>query len=127
MTATEQIDLNRLAALVRSRRGDKGLRAATEEIGGISAPTLSRIEQGNMPDLDTFARICNWLSIRPDAFFLKATDGKCSVSGEMMNSSKPPEKIEAFLRADRTLPPETIDALGRMIRLAYEHANKNGF
>lgn len=37
-----------------------GLREFGEQIG-ISAATLSRIERGNVPDVETFFKICKWL------------------------------------------------------------------
>ena len=52
------VDTAKLSAMVRAKRGSMGLRAAAEEIGDISASTLSRIEQGRIPDLDTFFRLC---------------------------------------------------------------------
>jgi hypothetical protein len=35
-----------------------------------------------------------------------------------------PQAIEAHLRADRILPPKTINALSEMIRLAYQAASE---
>ena len=32
---------------------------------GTSAPTLSRIESGKMPDLQTFGKLCRWLGLDP--------------------------------------------------------------
>lgn len=68
MPTPSQVNLAKLSATLRTKRGDKGLRAVAEEIGGVSASTLSRIEQGNVPDLDTFMKICRWLGVPPDEF-----------------------------------------------------------
>ena len=35
-----------LATMLKDKRGNKGLRAIAQEIGGVSFATLSRIEQG---------------------------------------------------------------------------------
>ena len=43
-----------LATMLKDKRGNKGLRAISQEIGGVSFATLSRIEQGKIPDVDTF-------------------------------------------------------------------------
>lgn len=59
--------LSELAPLVRERRGVLGVRAAAAE-AGISSATFSRIENGQMPDLETFAKVCRWLDVDPSDF-----------------------------------------------------------
>ena len=122
MSSTSEIDLDHFSAVVKAKRGGKGLRLTADEIGGISAPTLSRIEQGNMPDLDTFVRICRWLDKSPNSFVLNDAGQSESIIGAQGSASDPPQKIEAYLRAEKTLPPETIQALSSMVKLAYRAA-----
>lgn len=102
--------------MVKTKRAGRGLRTVADEIGGVSASTLSRIEQGNVPDLETFMRICHWLAVSADDFRPQKAEGKIAESPETA------EVIEAHLRADRTLPPEAVDALSQMIRFAYKAA-----
>lgn len=113
MKKPAQIDLERFSAEVKTKRGKQGLREVATEIGGVSAPTLSRIEQGNVPDLDTYIVICKWLGKSPKEFTIGETKEE---------EGSVPKIIEARLRADKTLPKETVDALSRMIELAYEAA-----
>lgn len=108
--------------MLRTKRGERGLRGIAEEIGGVSASTLSRIEQGNVPDLETFARICKWLGAPPSEFMSDAKESK-SAGGAIAQESTP-DIIETHLRADRVLPLETINALSEMIRVAYRAANE---
>jgi transcriptional regulator with XRE-family HTH domain len=116
------IDLPKLAAHLRTKRGDRALRATAEEIGNVSASTLSRIEQGSAPDLPTFMRICAWLATSPGEF-AEATDG---LKRKMASSELPlPESIEAQLRQDRVLPKPTVDAISEMIRVAYRAADSD--
>ena len=56
--------LLRLGALLRERRGGRGIREVAQEIG-VSPATLTRIEAGRLPDLLTFRKICAWLRINP--------------------------------------------------------------
>lgn len=112
------VDTARLAAMVRARRGTMGLRAAAAEIGEVSPSTLSRIEQGRMPDLETFFRLCRWLGVSADT--LAAEEPTKNASGR---PSSVAEQVEVYLRADQTLPPETVNALVRMVQLAYEAAD----
>lgn len=106
------IDTGKFAEMIKSKRGSTGLRQLSTEIG-ISPSTLSRVEQGNLPDIDTYMRLCKWLEVSPNFF----TDNI-----EMDSNSK--RGIIAHLRADKTLPNETAEALIQMINLAYESAQK---
>ena len=58
------ISLNILVDKIKKKRGAVGIRQTADEIG-ISAATLSRVERGNLPDLETFKRICKWVEIDP--------------------------------------------------------------
>lgn len=53
-----------LALSIKEKRGDRGLREVANEIG-ISHATLSRIENGKLPDIETFKKICEWLNVDP--------------------------------------------------------------
>lgn len=117
-----EINIESFAARIREMRGNRGLREVAQEIGEISASTLSRIENGNIPDLDTFIRICRWLDVSPDMFIIGETNVHASQIDSEPQSKK--TQIKAHLRADRTLDPKTAEALVRMIELAYEQAER---
>lgn len=97
--------------MLKSKRGEKGLRAIAQEIGGVSASTLSRIEQGKVPDVDTFIKICSWLGVSTEEF--------SSEESNISNKISSKDLILSQLRADRTLSQKTIEALAEMINLAY--------
>lgn len=121
MPESEEIDLKKLAVLVSKKRAGRPLREVAEEIGGVSAPTLSRIEKGNLPDIDTFMRLCRWLRVSPEDF--QSKHAKTTVEADITS----PERICAFLRADRTLPPETSKALATLIEVAYKGLSSGTF
>ena len=56
-----------LGKLLARRRGNMGVRAAAKEIG-ISPSTLSRIEKGHVPDVNTLKKICNWIGEETSKF-----------------------------------------------------------
>ena len=118
MNKSSTLNSEKFAAAVRTRRGENGLRTAAKEIGGVSAPTLSRIEQGGVPDLDTFLRLCHWLQEAPSDFMAESTS---------QDPVATPRLIEAHLRADRVLEPKVIDAISRMVELAYTAAKEGKF
>lgn len=99
-----------LAGMLKSKRGKKGLRAVAEEMGDVSAPTLSRIEQGKVPDVDTFIKICKWLDVSTETFIIGSKD-----SSPISNK----EQVVAHLRAERELSTDTVNMLIKMIDLAY--------
>jgi transcriptional regulator with XRE-family HTH domain len=111
---TSEIDLPKFAGLLARKRAGRTLRVLAGEIGEVSASTLSRIEKGNVPDLDTFVRICRWLGCSPQDF-LSNTSHPLPPHGGSTH-----DVVCAHLRADRTLPPETAKALVTMIQLAYK-------
>jgi transcriptional regulator with XRE-family HTH domain len=100
-----------LASMLKSRRGKKGLRDTAEEIGGISSATLSRVEQGNLPDVETFIRLCNWLDVTTDTFISGQNQEKREVSEK--------EKIVFQLRSSKELDADTINAMIHMVDMAF--------
>lgn len=47
-----------------------------EEVSGIGYATLSRCENGGIPDLITYARLCQWASLDLKAFFVEEKSKK---------------------------------------------------
>ncbi|AYQ30981.1 helix-turn-helix domain-containing protein [Runella sp. SP2] len=109
MSTTLNTDL--LATMLRARRGKNGLRTVAEEIGDVSVATLSRIEQGKIPDVDTFIKICLWLEVPTDTFVMR--------NEEVAESNTTQQTIVAHLRADRELDAETMQMLVKLVNLAY--------
>jgi transcriptional regulator with XRE-family HTH domain len=107
------VDIEQLSAMVRAKRGDAGLRQTAEEIGSISPSTLSRVENGKLPDMDTFLRLCDWLVVDPGQFLRNTNETE-------EPQMKTAEIVEAHLRADKELNPETAEALATMVKAAYK-------
>jgi len=105
------IDTRKLSDMIRSKREGKGLREVAKEIGDVSPSTLSRVEQGNLPDIETYVKLCRWLEVSTEFFTENA-----ETSSE--------KKIVAHLRADKALSKETSEALIKMIKLAYQAHDK---
>ena len=100
-----RITLENLGTIVREKRGSRGLRETAAEVG-TSAPTLSRIESGKMPDLQTFGRLCRWLGVNP---------GSILGVSEFSRETEAPSIATAHLKADREVAPETARALANAI------------
>ena len=100
-----KLTLQNLGTLVREKRGGHGLREVAAKIG-TSAATLSRIESGKMPDLQTFGKLCRWLEVDPASLL--------GVSPESNNRQQPGVAV-AHLRARREIAPGTARALANAI------------
>ncbi|MBI1183587.1 helix-turn-helix domain-containing protein [bacterium] len=108
------IDIDKLAEMIRQKRNNRNLRETAAEIGDISISTLSRVEQGRVPDINTFFTLCTWLRVNPNDF------------SNMKVGDSPKEQILYHLRADNTLPPNVNEALVAMIELAYKNSETLG-
>ena len=90
---------------VATARGGRGIREVAREIG-VSPATLSRVERGFMPDLETFGMICQWVKVDP-----------AEVLGITEIMLKRPTAAVHF-RKDQALHPTTAQALAQMILAA---------
>jgi len=59
----------KLGKIVMERRGEEGIREFAKKLG-ISPATLSRVENGKLPDLETFSKICDKLGLDPSEILL---------------------------------------------------------
>ena len=93
------MDIAALAQDITMKRGTVGVRAAARD-AGISPATLSRIENGHVPDLETFEKICQWLGKDPSRFLATPPAGAVAA---------------VQFRKKGTVKKETADALGSLI------------
>jgi transcriptional regulator with XRE-family HTH domain len=106
-----------LASMLKSKRGKKGLRDTATEIGEISSATLSRVEQGNLPDVETFIRLCKWLGVSTDTF----------ITGEKIEQTELSEKDKLVyqLRSSQELDAATISAMITMVDMAFTKSKRD--
>lgn len=100
-----KLSLESLGELVADKRGEHGIRATAERIG-ISPATLSRIENGHLPDLINFRKLCKWLDV--DSNTLLGFDS---------DAARRPIAAVHF-RKQQTMSFETASALAEMILAA---------
>jgi transcriptional regulator with XRE-family HTH domain len=106
--------------------------------------TLSRVEGGSQPDLATFLRLCDWLRVPPEEFFVRGarreTDTLEAVTRHLVTDpaldqdaaqriarvvrdmyaalakkQAPPPAIACHLRAASVLRPGVADRLGALL------------
>ena len=118
-----------LGRAIRRKREELGLslRDVADETG-VSASTLSRIENGTgKPDADNIARLTGWLDMPMERVMgaRKSEDGAESAVVYFPHEATP-DIVEAHLRADRNLTPETAKALSELFRVAYQQFSAPG-
>src|ERR1700756_4250680 len=93
---------------------------------GVSASTLSRIENGTgKPDADNIARLTTWLNVPMERILSGRQSHAESSKAVVYYPQEPtPEIVEAHLRADRNLTPETAAALSELFRVAYNQFSR---
>lgn len=102
-----KLSLTSIGPLLQRKRSKRGIREVAAEIG-ISPATLSRVENGKVPDLNTFTKICQWLDINPNDILGHRVDAR---TGRQTES----KTVFANFRADKELKSETVKALAEMI------------
>jgi len=120
-----------LGRAIKRKREELGLslRDVADETG-VSASTLSRIENGTgKPDADNIARLTGWLNMPME----RVMSGRANADGTdpaapvvYFPQEAMPDIVEAHLRADRNLTPETAKALSELFRVAYAQFSHPG-
>jgi transcriptional regulator with XRE-family HTH domain len=101
-----KLTVHSLGPKVAEKRSHRGIREVAKEIG-ISPATLSRIERGYLPDLETFSKVCRWLQVDP---------------GEVLGVTQPrasTPKVAVHFRKAAALAPRTAQALAQMVLAAH--------
>lgn len=96
-----------LADRLRQQRLGKGVREVAKEVG-VSPATLSRVENGKIPDLETFGKLCSWLGDDP-SIYLGLQPAQSGIS-----------RAQVHFKKESAIKPETAQALSEMIMLAQQ-------
>ena len=117
-----------LGRAIKRRREELGLSLRdVADKTQVSASTLSRIENGTgKPDADNIARLTTWLDMPVDRVMKKQGAEESVEPVIYYPHEATPEIVEAHLRADKNLTPETAKALSELFRVAYQQFKKPG-
>jgi transcriptional regulator with XRE-family HTH domain len=116
-----------LGRAIKRRREELGISLRdVADLTDVSASTLSRIENGTgKPDADNIARLTSWLDMPVDRVMKKQGTSENVEAVVYYPHEATPEIVEAHLRADKNLTPETAKALSELFRVAYGQFSKN--
>ncbi|MGH9901755.1 MAG: helix-turn-helix domain-containing protein [Pyrinomonadaceae bacterium] len=128
-SAKSLVNTVELGRAIRRKREEAGLslRDVADETG-VSASTLSRIENGTgKPDADNIARLTAWLNVPMERIMGgRQLDGDENKPVVYFPQEAMPDIVEAHLRADRNLTPDTAKALSELFRVAYAQFSHPG-
>lgn len=119
---SSMIDTAELGRAIKRKRLENGmsLRDVANETK-VSASTLSRIENGTgKPDADHIAVLTKWLDMPVERVLSVKSDDQEKSPVIFFQDEPIPNIVEAHLRADPNLDPETAKALGELFRVAYK-------
>lgn len=116
---TTVVDVDRLGAVLASRIEADGLswRQAAGQIG-VSPSLLSRLRQGQRPDLESYAKLVAWLRLPADEF-LREQSADARPAPEL-NSA-----VSALLRARSDLSDDDKQLLESIFRAGIEHVQRS--
>ena len=127
-TAKSLINTQELGRAIRRRREELelSLRDVADQTS-VSASTLSRIENGTgKPDADNIARLTSWLGVPLQRILSGGHEDRDDAKAVIYYPHEStPEIVEAHLRADRNLTPETADSLSELFRVAYSQFSRS--
>lgn len=123
------VDTGELGRAIRRKREEQGMSLRdVADATGVSASTLSRIENGTgKPDADNIARLTAWLNVPVERIMGGRQLGdEDALPVVYFPQETMPDIVEAHLRADRNLTPETAKALSELFRVAYAQFSHPG-
>ena len=106
----EPLQIEQLGTFVAGRRAKDGLSLReAAEITEVSFNTLSRVERGQTPDLNSFRKIVDWLGLPAERFF----------SPPRRRSESTPDVVEQQLLADPALPDDSARKIASIVADLY--------
>jgi transcriptional regulator with XRE-family HTH domain len=122
------VNTEELGRAIRRRREELGLSLRdVATVTSVSASTLSRIENGTgKPDADNIARLTTWLDVPMERILSGRNHSQPDAAKAVVYfpQEPTPQIVEAHLRADKNLTPETAAALSELFRVAYNQFSK---
>ena len=107
-----------VAALDAKRRATKLSWRQLAAEAGVSQSTLTRMQQGKRPDVDTFASLLHWLGMPAENFLADENAGRGSKRPD------PLAMVSTYLRGGKEMSPQTLHAIEELIEAAYKLAKE---
>lgn len=107
-----RLDVATLVAALNAQREARSIswRKLANE-AGVNPSSLTRMQQGKLPDVNTFAALTHWLSLPAEQFIL--------TSGDDPAPPHPMAVASTLLRGKREMTPEAVRALENLVQAAF--------
>ena len=107
-----RLDVNALVAALDAQRRSRQLswRKLAEE-AGVSPSSLTRMQQGKSPDLNTFSALTGWLNLPAENF---------TTSEQDVEEPEVLAVVSTLLRGKKKLSPQAINALQELVEAAFK-------
>ena len=111
--AQKVLDLEALVATLDAERQARHLswRALASE-AGVSASTLTRMQQGKSPDVNTFSALTSWLDIPAERFY--------NDQHFEDRQDDPIAVVSTLLRGKKKMNPKALAALQELVNAAFK-------
>lgn len=107
------INVDALIAALDAERSVRGVswRQVAKD-AGVSASTLTRMQQGKSPDLNTFSALTRWLDIPAERFYAETS--------QQSTPEDPLAVISTLLRGKKKMNPKAVAALQELVNAAFK-------
>ncbi len=103
-----------LVAALDAERKTKGLSwRQLAKAAGVSPSTLTRMQQGKSPDVNTFSALTGWLNIPAERFYVDQPH-------RPTQREDPMAVISTLLRGKKKMNPKAITALQELVNAAFK-------
>jgi transcriptional regulator with XRE-family HTH domain len=112
--AEKRLDVDALVGALDAKRQGLGMswrKLAVE--AGVSPSTLTRIQQGKSPDVNTFAALTDWLQMPAEEFTLDPRRAR-------PDQPHPMAVVSTLLRGKKKMSPRALEALQELVSAAYK-------
>ena len=109
-----RLDVDALVAALDAKRKDEDI--SWRELArraGVSPSTLTRIQQGKLPDVNTLGALLEWLDMPAEEFLVTRAKGE-------KTAANPVVKATALLRGKKKMSPAATKALEEMVQAAFK-------
>jgi transcriptional regulator with XRE-family HTH domain len=109
-----RLDVASLIAALNAERDARGLswRKLAQE-AGVHPSSLTRMQQGKLPDVSTFTALTHWLRLPGEQF----------LAGERIVGREKPHPLavaSTLLRGKREMTPQALKALDELVQAAFK-------
>lgn len=114
-----ELDVEALvAALAAQRRGRNLSWRKVAKEASVSPSTLTRMQQGKRPDVDTLSALLKWLGMPTETFV------RTSTSTRKRSTPHPLAITSTLLRGKKQMSPQAIEALEELLSAAFKFAKE---